>query len=187
MLSKKVWLEALKYYGWPLPFAAFAKLLQGLWEADLTAVRAVIELHPEVLKGRALVATAAGPPGHWHFGQGGAVPVDVARDDQRAEVVRYLLEQGADAEGETHRKARPLHSAARFGLFETASALLFHGVAADPRDATGQTPLHRVARFGYREVAQLLLASGADPHAQDRRGTPRQIAKEKGLLWAELS
>ena len=187
MLSKKVRLEALKYYGWPLPFAAFAKLLQGLWEADLTAVRAVIELHPEVLKGRALVATAAGPPGHWHFGQGGAVPVDVARDDQRAEVVRYLLGQGADAEGETHRKARPLHSAARFGLFETASALLFLGVAADPRDATGQTPLHRVARFGYREVAQLLLASGADPHAQDRRGTPRQIAKEKGLLWAELS
>lgn len=86
----------------------------------------------------------------------------------RAEVVRLLLEHGADTNARSAVENTPLHAAANA---EVAQLLLDAGAEVDVRDAyQQQTPLFRAAYFGRPDVVQVLIAHGADVNARDNQG-----------------
>ena len=95
--------------------------------------------------------------------------------DRVTEVVRRLLELGADATAPTL-----LHRAAGLGeVPDLITVLVGAGADVNSRDRIGQSPLHRAALEGGPGVIAALVAAGADVNAQDDRGTtPLHLAVE---------
>lgn len=100
-------------------------------------------------------------------------------DRSPLEVVRLLLEHGADAgaRDDAGRTAITfLCEEAGSGWYEkseyleAARLLLEHGADIRARDRDGLTPLHYAARGASRELIDLLLEAGADLRALDKRG-----------------
>ena len=77
------------------------------------------------------------------------------------EVVRVLVQAGADVNACGVTRATALHMAARRGHVETARALLDCGAAVNARDRKGDTPLQRAINCRKNEVSQLLRERGA--------------------------
>lgn len=103
------------------------------------------------------------------------MPLHLAIANGDVEMVRLLLEEGADlsipdAAGET-----ALMMAARVGDADIATALLEHDAALDQRDPEfRQTPLMVAVREGHIEIARLLVERGAHVNTQTRKGeTPK--------------
>lgn len=96
------------------------------------------------------------------------------------EVLRYLLQQGANANATTPSGETPLHMAAYKGHVEQATILLQHGAKANVATTdgntdmfegsppvVGETPLHLAAAYGHEAMVRLLLDNGASPEATD--------------------
>jgi len=101
----------------------------------------------------------------------------------RYEMLRALLELGADPDGRDEGGATPLHYAARYGLAVAAAAILEHGAGVDTRDNARSTPLMyaagNVSEAGDAgiDAVQRLVAAGADVNAvNDERDTPLSYA-----------
>jgi ankyrin repeat protein len=90
----------------------------------------------------------------------------------RLEVVRLLLDKGADVQIPNSRLSTPLITAACFGHIEVVRCLLAHGGS----DLHART-LHRAscllmsAYRGYVGIVRLLLLGGADPYLECDDGT----------------
>ena len=85
------------------------------------------------------------------------------------EVVKLLLENGANVNAFDDNKCSPLHSIINMGNVDTiekvVSALLENGADARQRDWKRDTALHIAAEKGYADVVELLLDNGADANA----------------------
>ena len=100
------------------------------------------------------------------------------RQNESPEIVRVLLEYGADPDlGSKHENWSSLHMAAYKGNPDVIQLLLNHG--ANPRAITTErqwTPLHVLAWSGGQiradtmESVKLLLEAGVDPTVRDNRG-----------------
>jgi len=96
---------------------------------------------------------------------GGRTPLHAAVLQNRIDIVRLLLESGADP----NARCRNLYLAPPDG---GELALL---------PASEVTPLHMAANGGYEDLVKLLLESGADPTARDSLGrTPAEVAEWSG-------
>ncbi|KAH9167691.1 hypothetical protein EDB89DRAFT_2232237 [Lactarius sanguifluus] len=98
-----------------------------------------------------------------HVGYKSRILLHAASEDGLVNVVRWLLNIGADANARRHDRKTPLHLAAAKGRLEVVRTLLDHGV--DPNvAATGKksTPLHDASRGGHVDVVRLLIKNGAD-------------------------
>ena len=87
------------------------------------------------------------------------------------EVVKYLLQQGADTSltyGFTKRNA--LHIASQNGSVATIEMLLSYELKPDSRDGEGNTPLAIAAALGQIEAVNCLLEHGADPSLKGKFG-----------------
>jgi RNA polymerase sigma factor (sigma-70 family) len=149
----------------PSKDASFANLVQlgsAAAKGDLAGVQALLARHPELINQRdAYGDTALGRAARWG----------------RREVVRYLLEHGADVN--VKREGRDAGWPALFWACgyqadpQIVALLIDHG--ADVRDrashagASDDTVLHSAARWGHTEVIELLIAHGADVQARDQR------------------
>eukprot|EP00820_Chromera_velia_P016229 Cvel_25920.t1-p1 / transcript=Cvel_25920.t1 / gene=Cvel_25920 / organism=Chromera_velia_CCMP2878 / gene_product=Serine/threonine-protein phosphatase 6 regulatory, putative / transcript_product=Serine/threonine-protein phosphatase 6 regulatory, putative / location=Cvel_scaffold2997:16208-16951(-) / protein_length=248 / sequence_SO=supercontig / SO=protein_coding / is_pseudo=false len=76
----------------------------------------------------------------------------------RVEIVRYLVERGANVNAETEKgKRRRLHMAARVGESEVIALLLSRGAEIHAKDSVG----HMALFCAKRECAEVLLNKGA--------------------------
>jgi ankyrin repeat protein len=97
-----------------------------------------------------------------------------------AEVVRLLVEQGADTMACNQMRETPLHLASQAGYVEVASIIVEHGANKTARDWMRQTPLHLASEGGLVEVARVLIEHGADAIARDSEG---QTALHLASKW----
>ncbi|KAF8263984.1 ankyrin repeat-containing domain protein [Lactarius quietus] len=79
------------------------------------------------------------------------------------DIVRRLLEHGADPNIPDHDRSTPLHEASSRGRLESARLLLSFGAKVDEKNGKGRTPLQVAASEGHDEITKLLLEHGAVP------------------------
>lgn len=94
-------------------------------------------------------------------------PLHEAAGSSSPEVIRLLLDAGADISSSSGDLSTAFHIACSRGRPETCVELLRRGSLLEARDAQGMTPLLRAAANGRAEVTRWLLEEGADPAAVD--------------------
>lgn len=110
-------------------------------------------------------------------------PLSSASRSGHLEVVRVLLQYGADTGSNDERKSTPLHRASEGGHLAVARVLIKHGAKAGTQDVDKSTPLHGASQGGHLDVCQVLLDEGADARAQDGdNSTPLHWASQGGHL-----
>ncbi|MBP7636016.1 ankyrin repeat domain-containing protein, partial [Candidatus Ozemobacteraceae bacterium] len=94
----------------------------------------------------------------------------LAAHDGKDDVVKLLLEAGANREARSEHGETPLHMAAADGHTSIMQMFLEAKADVNARTLAGETPLHLAAREGDIEVADLCLAHGANPEIEDNQG-----------------
>ena len=133
--------------------------------ASCSGFRGVVEL----LLGKGALASGASRPTLYG-----------ASRNAHLDIVRMLLEHGADPNRPTTGGYTPLFAAAAEGQAEVARLLLQKGAIVDVACLSGATPLYMAAQEGHTEVVELLLARGADLNGATPFGTPLHGASNKG-------
>ena len=113
--------------------------------------------------------TSSGPQERDAFKSPGETPLHAAVKIGDREVVRALLNSGADPNAMEGDGETPLHHAVRSDRVEIAEMLLIAGADPNARTMNG-TPLHGAAHYGASLVVGMLLAAGADPNAKNDLG-----------------
>src|SRR6266404_53439 len=106
------------------------------------------------------------------------------------DAVQFLLQHGADVNGQRDDQFTPLHLAAEIGEVEVTQMLLDHKADVHSRNIKAKTPLHLMSgrEVSQREcnrprIVELLLAYGADVNARDlEAATPLHDACYRGRL-----
>jgi len=120
----------------------------------------------------------------------GFTPLGLAAFLGGPDVVRVLLEQGADPDDDADNQfgVRPVNAAAASHDHETMRLLLEAGADPNPQQQGGFTPLHSAAHGDDVEMARLLLDHGADPSiaTEDGRDSARIAADDGSAAVAAL-
>ncbi len=102
------------------------------------------------------------------------------------DMVKFLIELGADVNVCEKEKWTALHFAARDLKLEIVEVLLTHGALIDPEDSIGNTPLWRCVMSTFPgnqiDVINVLLENGANPNKKNKYGNS---AKDIVILTAE--
>lgn len=88
----------------------------------------------------------------------------------KTDVIRALVEGGAELEAKNIRGERPLHSGAEAGDVARLTYLLEKGADANAADKEGNTPLHAAALGRHRDAVKLLVQKGAKVDARTKAG-----------------
>lgn len=93
------------------------------------------------------------------------------------DIIRLLLQYGAEINAGAIDEFPPLYRAAQAGQCAIVEELLKHGPDLEAREArTWQTPLFAASVKGFHDIASLLLAKGARVDALDRDGRTPLLA-----------
>lgn len=102
-----------------------------------------------------------------------------ASDAGHIEIVRSLLEGGADVNERDIGHLTPLAHASRRGHLEVVKLLINYSSDVNSQDWIGWTALHIASRYRHVDVVHLLLDHGADVNAKRQdNSTPLHIAIE---------
>jgi ankyrin repeat protein len=113
----------------------------------------------------------------------GFQPIGLASFFGHVEVVRFLLESGAEVNSSSQNrlKVTPLNSAAAGRHYEIAMLLLERGANPNIRQEGDFVPLHSAAMNGQIEMVKILLQYGADKDLKSLDNkTARDYALENG-------
>ncbi|GBN06654.1 Ankyrin-1 [Araneus ventricosus] len=89
------------------------------------------------------------------------VPLHYAAKGGRADVVQFLVTNGAEINAKTLNGTTPLHLAAEKGHYAVVEKLLWHGADINAVDSDGWTALSFAVTEGYLAISRLLLEKGA--------------------------
>ncbi|MGL5263329.1 MAG: ankyrin repeat domain-containing protein [Candidatus Rhabdochlamydia sp.] len=103
-------------------------------------------------------------PNFYHSGQ---LPLVIACQYSTTEVVRLLIEGGADVNTSDRMGISPFAAACMKGNFEMVQLLRSQIADIDVADPKGMTPLIFAAASGHREIVEFLIGEGADLHKKD--------------------
>lgn len=140
---------------------------------------------------RLLLATGANPDFKISAAGFTSTPVIVAVRENKPDVLRAFLENGANPNLANTFDWKPLHHAisAQYARIDAMRLLIQYGADVNAVDSLLRTPLHRAAMFGHTEAARLLLSRGADASARDKYGNTaadRAVQAGYGDLAEEL-
>lgn len=130
---------------------------------------ALMEAADEGAYETAQVLMQAGAQIELHGEQFHATPLGIAASEGHLDILKMLLDAGANANGPAGSQP-PLHEAAEEGHLEVVRYLLDAGTAVDQRDQVGRTALFHAAKENQVDVIWLLLDRGADPGLTDNNG-----------------
>jgi ankyrin repeat protein len=86
------------------------------------------------------------------------------------DMVRLLLDKGADIDATDRQGFTPLAWAAQKGSAKVVALLLDQGAKVDAKDAFGRTPLMKAASTACLSCVRALIEKGADPNLADDQG-----------------
>lgn len=111
-------------------------------------------------------------------------PLQLAAEQGRMNIVRYLVEAGADVDAATSEKTgeiTPLRFAIANGDIAMVTYLIENGADVNKTNTQGWTPLMTAARSGHSDIIDILLDAGADLHARTESGKAiTRIASDAG-------
>lgn len=113
----------------------------------------------------------------------GFTPVALAAYFMRGDLVKWLLEHGADPDepAANPAKVNALHAAVAREQTEIVQLLLEHGVEVNAPQMQAVTALHTAAQRGNAELVERLLKNGADRSLKTSDGsTAMDFAKQGG-------
>jgi len=136
-------------------------------KGDLDSVKALIEKNPELVDAK---------------DKDGRTPLHWACRGVHLDVVKYIVENGADVNAEDNNKIVPLHSLAARNSAKAIAVLADKGADIDAKDYGGNTALHYAAMSDAADAVEILLAAGADiENREDYSRTPLILgARERG-------
>nr|XP_043909106.1 histone-lysine N-methyltransferase EHMT2 isoform X1 [Solea senegalensis] len=118
---------------------------------------------------------------------GGWTPIIWAAEHKHVDVIKALLNRGADVTIKDKELNVCLHWAAYAGNVDIAELVLNSGCSLASVNMHGDTPLHIAAREGYLECITLFLSRGADIDIMNREGdTPLSLARVDTPVWVAL-
>ena len=101
-------------------------------------------------------------------------------NDIKGELIRVLIEAGADVDVRNYRKMTPLFKAVDDGNVDHVRALLQAGANVNVRDKGGDTPLHQATWKRDTDLLTLLLEHGAAVNAKNKWfETPLRLAQSQ--------
>ena len=116
--------------------------------------------------------------------QRGSTSLHCASIFGHVEIMRLLLEHGADVRAQNEDHSTPLHDAMEASFYRRPIAvrlLLAHDVDIDAKNKEGKTPLHIASSKLDPDIIISLLDRGADPNAVDNEGwTPLHVMSSGG-------
>lgn len=101
-----------------------------------------------------------------------AAPLAIALRQGQADMVRLLLQRGADPNGRDPENGSLRNAVRNLPDVAILRLLIDHGADLDAADGDGNTALNLAARDDRLELARLLLEAGADPNSRTERGYP---------------
>lgn len=103
--------------------------------------------------------------------ENGMTALHFAAQNGNTDVVRYLLENGADIKAQDIKLERAaIHFAAENGSLECVKFLAEHGADLLDRDIYGTTALHYAAKKNHLDVIKYLVSKKVNYTAKDARG-----------------
>lgn len=145
-----------------------AKLFLACEKGDLGAIKTALQATGADKKAELLQATAVNQRTLLH----------AAAYLGHLEVVKYLVEQGANKEATDKDQRTPLHKAAERDKLDVVKYLVGQGAATMAEDRSGDTPAALAVKKGMTEVVKYL--EGLAPSRVSMMLTARQTLSRRG-------
>lgn len=93
-----------------------------------------------------------------------------------SEILRFLLDKGADPNARSTEGATPLMNAVQSDKIEHFNVLIKNKADVNAKDDRGFTALHRASEMGRYEMVRILLENGAEKNVEAENHTPLSLA-----------
>jgi ankyrin repeat protein len=141
-------------------------LFEAASVGQLTTVQSILAKHPDQIN-------AYAPDGFF--------PLALAAFFGHAEIVKFLLDHGADVQqaSTNAQRVNALHAASANRHLDICRMPIDKGIDVNTKQEGGFTPLQEAAQNGQLELVELLLQHGADAATKNDKGqTALDIARE---------